>query len=457
MRRRLLGPALAGLALAACGDAGGREAPAPALPGVRPNLVVYLIDTLRADHLGSYGYPKPTSPEIDELARSAVRFVEARAQSSWTKPAVATILTGLYPVQHGAERRSKGLDPSLVTLAERLATAGYQTAFFGTNPTVTQKFGFDQGFDEFNYVARKVGRRRRSVDSHTIHREIVAWLDRRDASKPFFLFVHTLDPHDAYRPDEPWRSRFAPGVDVEAACCVRDQQVSGLTGEAALRRAEESRALYDGEIAQNDAAFGLLVDELERRGLADGSAIVLTSDHGEEFFDHGGWGHASTLYEEVLRVPFILRLPRGARGGTELAGPLDQIDVAPTLLALAGLDASGMPGASWLPALDGGDAPDAESLAWLAHPSFSISAAAGGGWKWIGFTSPVPPGRPAEELFRLAADPLERENLLAREPGRARWLAARSASVAERAGPAVAPEVEIDAELDRELRALGYI
>ena len=335
-RRRAAGLALALLvAVAAC--ARDRAPEAPAAP---PDLVVYLIDTLRADHLGCYGYPRPTSPRIDAFARQAVRVREARAQSSWTKPAVATLLTGLYPVSHGAQRRSQGLDASVVTLAERLSTRGYETAYFGTNPTVTAKFGFEQGFSEFHYLSQPRGRRRGHVDASEIHREVVAWLDRRDRAKPFFLVVHTLDPHDPYRPREPYRARFAADVDVETACCIRPHELAALDAEGARARARAMIDLYDGEIAQNDAAFGELLDELERRDLYDRAAILLTSDHGEEFFDHGGWRHASTLYEEVLRVPFLFRLPGGAHGGGAIDGPVDQIDVAPTLLELAGIPAA---------------------------------------------------------------------------------------------------------------------
>ena len=455
---RALGFALA-LLLSATGCARDPGAPTPATPAAPPDLVVYLIDTLRADHLGCYGYPRPTSPEIDAFAREAVRVREARAQSSWTKPAVATLLTGLYPISHGAQRRSQGLDASVVTLAERLAERGYETAYFGTNPTVTAKFGFEQGFAEFHYLSQPRGRRRGHVDAIDIHREVVAWLDRRDRAKPFFLVVHTLDPHDPYRPREPYRTQFAADVDVEAACCIRPHALAALDVDGARARARAMIDLYDGEIAQNDAAFGALLDELARRDLYERAAILLTSDHGEEFFDHGGWRHASTLYEEVLRVPFVFRLPGGAHGGRAIDGPVDQIDVAPTLLELAGLPAdSGLPGASRLAALGGARVPRRASFAWLEHPAFAMASIKAGPWKWSGYPgSAPPPGRAAEELFDLDADPLERTNLAAANERRRRELAGELAREAGRAPVAPAREVPIDRELDRTLRALGYL
>jgi len=456
MRRAGLALALV-LAATACGRERGADS--PAAPAAPPDLVVYLIDTLRADHLGCYGYPRPTSPEIDAFARQAVRVREARAQSSWTKPAVATLLTGLHPISHGAQRRSQGLDASVVTLAERLAQTGYETAYFGTNPTVTAKFGFEQGFSEFHYLSQPRGRKRGHVDAIDIHREVVAWLDRRDRAKPFFLVVHTLDPHDPYRPREPYRERFAAEVDVETACCIRPHELAALDAEGARARARAMIDLYDGEIAQNDAAFGALVDELARRDLYDRAAILVTSDHGEEFFDHGGWRHASTLYEEVLRVPFVFKLPGGARGGTAIDGPVDQIDVAPTLLELAGLPAvDGLPGASRRAALGGGRVPRRASFAWLEHPAFAMAAVKAGAWKWSGYPgSAPPPGRAAEELFDLDADPLERSNLAAANESRRRALAGALAGEAGRAPAAPAREVPIDRELDRTLRALGYL
>ncbi len=429
---------------------------------LRPNLIVYLIDTLRADHLGCYGYPLPTSPRIDAFARESVLWREARSQSSWTKPAVATLLTGLYPITHGADRRARGLAPDVVTLADRLAAAGYQTAFFTTNPTVTAKFGFDRGFDEFHYLShpRGRGRGRGHVDSAQIHRQVVAWLERRDPARPFFLVVHTLDPHDPYNPPERFKRRFAPDVDATVACCIRAHELAALTPGAARARAQEMVALYDGEIAQNDESFGALYDELARRDLLERSALLLTADHGEEFYDHGGWRHASTLYEEVLRIPLILRLPGGAERGRAIDAPADLIDIAPTLLALVGLEVPAtLPGESWLPALGGLAPPAGESFAWLEHPSFSIASVLRDSWKGVrsrgGWRLPLERG--SDELFELRADPGERRNLTGASSLRRNWLLDRlAATEARQSRAAPAADVAIEPELERELRALGY-
>lgn len=437
--------------------------------GKRPNLIVYLVDTLRADHLGCYGYALPTSPRIDRFAAESVLFQHGRAQSSWTKPAVASILTGLFPVAHGAELRSERIHESVETLAERLQALGYETVLFTTNANITARFGFAQGWDSFRLLKHRKGGKREHYDAAEMNREIFAWLDeraRQEPQRPFFLFVHTLDPHDPYRPREEFRQRFAAAVDVEAVCCSRSNQLVGLSGEAAQRRAVDAMALYDAEIAQNDAAFGDLLDELERRGLTASSTVLLTADHGEEFFDHGGWKHGLTLYEEMLRIPFILRFPGGRSAGRKILQAVDQIDIAPTLLALAGAPpAPGLPGrdlARLLEASSGGPFPGPlpASFSWLARPGVRMFSAVGGASKLVGRGGEAFLHEPRRELFDLATDPGERSNLAdsGRSPSaRERWLeGAHRAALARHGGREPAEEAEIDPELERSLRALGY-
>jgi arylsulfatase A-like enzyme len=439
--------------------AAAAAAPAPA----RPNLVVYLVDTLRSDHLGCYGYPRPTSPALDAFARRAVLFENGRAQASWTKPAVASVLTGLHPITHGAQQRPHRISQTVETLAERLRGAGYETALFTTNANVAARFGFDQGFETVRYLATARGRKRIHVDSRAINARVFEWLERRAGDRPFFLFVHTLDPHDPYRPEESFRRRLAPEVDVERSCCARSNELARLTAAEALERAAGARQLYDAEIAQNDAAFGELLSELERRSLAEASAVLFTSDHGEEFLDHGGWKHGWTLYEEMLRIPFVLALPGGAHGGRRLAGPADQVDVAPTLLALAGLPVPGeLPGRNLLDDLDRSARalPARASFAWLERGELAWSSVARGSWKLVRFRGAwTPPlGRRALELYDLAGDPAERSDLALRRPVPQLWLdGALAETVARHRASAAAEETPIDPELERALRALGYV
>lgn len=446
--------------------------PPPAAVGERPNLIIYLVDTLRADHLGCYGYARPTSPRIDRFAADAVLFENGRAQSSWTKPAVAAVLTGLYPVAHGAELRAERIHESVETLAERLQAAGYETALFTTNGNVSARFGFDQGWDSFRFMTRREGRKRKHYAAAEMNGEIFAWLaerERRHPTRPLFLFVHTLDPHDPYRPREEFRRRLAPAVDVEAACCRRSNELAALTGAAAVKQAADAMALYDAEIAQNDAAFGDFLDELERRGLAATSAVLLTADHGEEFLDHGGWKHGFTLYEEMLHIPFVLRLPAGRGAGRTIATAVDQVDIAPTLLALAGAGAGPeLPGRDLRALVDeaaagserGPALPTRVSFAWLARPGARTVSAAAGAWKLVRQNGPGLLQEPRRALFDLGADPREQRNLYdpaRRPPARVRWFeGALGAALARHGGSLAAEEVEIDPELEKSLRALGY-
>ncbi|MDX1631559.1 MAG: sulfatase, partial [Thermoanaerobaculia bacterium] len=325
----------------------------------RPNVFIYLIDTLRADHLGCYGYPRPISPEIDSFAGNAVLFRRAVAPSSWTRSSVASLLTGVHPRSHGAIGRDDALPEEARTLAELLQDAGYRTTAFITNGNVGARAGFAQGFDEFRHLEEE--------DTERIHRfsdelneAFFDWLDSEpETSEPLFAYVHATDPHGPYTPPEPFRSRFASRV--------RDPQVGLMEPLQELTRGErvptdslrrDLLALYDAEIAFNDAQFGAFLDGLEARGLDRSSVVVLVSDHGEEFYDHGWWQHGKTLYREQIWVPLVVKLPREGAGGSVVEPVVGLVDVVPTLLELAGVDPPPLvQGESLLPLLSGGDVP----------------------------------------------------------------------------------------------------
>jgi len=428
-----------------------------------PNLIVYLIDTLRPDHLGCYGYGRPTSPRIDRFAAGAARWIEGRSQSSWTRPAVATLLTGLEPPTHGAQQSYDRLPDEVETIAERLSAAGWEAAMVTTNGNVAARFGFLQGWTMFDYLPERRRRPEHHVQSEEVHRWIVDWLDRRDADRPFLLFVHTTDPHDPYTPSEPFRSRLAPGViDPSAGSRRRIEAASAAPPEEAAAMRADLMALYDAEIARNDASFGALLDELDRRGLAGSTAVWLTSDHGEEFLEHGGWTHGRTLYEEQLRIPMILRLPDGRGAGRTPLGPAEQIDIVPTLIELAGLPADPrLPGRSLLGDL--ADRPlarsaDLDSFAWLSRNELAIRSVVRSQWKLVMHEVYDPAVGAPRQLFALASDPGERRSVLTERPLRAGWLAASLREAALRFAP-IADRVsaELDAEAEANLRALGYL
>ncbi|MCP4657496.1 MAG: sulfatase [bacterium] len=312
-------------------------APSEALPRAadaprRPNVILYLIDALRADRLGCYGHDRGTSPAIDAFAEEAILFENAIAQSSWTKASVASILTGLWPVAHGANRRAHELSADALTLPEILREAGYATAGFITNPNVTADFGFDQGFDQYTDLGS--GTRADAVTA-----AVVEWLDQHSGDRePFFLYIHTIDPHDPYDPPTDYRERFAPGV-AESVARESGKILTALHNRRRTATPElvaELAALYQAEIAFNDHGFGLLTAALRERALYRDALILVVSDHGEEFDEHHDFKHGKSLYVESLRVPLIIK-PPAAAAPRRVTQVVQHLDILPTLLQFVDL------------------------------------------------------------------------------------------------------------------------
>lgn len=286
----------------------------------RPNVLMFLVDTLRRDHLGCYGYARATSPNIDALAAESVRFERCMAQSSWTKPSVATLLTSTWPQVHGAQDRPDVMRQDLPTLAKALERAGYETQAFFTNINVLPLWGFGNEFARCVDVDSADWQT--ADDARPIDAAINAILNAK--GRPWFLYVHTMGPHDPYAPRAPYDVKF-------------ESDISGLSErETEVRRSMDR---YDGEIAYTDAQFGRLVQKLKDERLYDNTLIVVVSDHGEEFLDHGGEFHARTLYEEVVGVPLIVKPPAVSAGAAIVPGLVRVIDIAPTILELVGAEA----------------------------------------------------------------------------------------------------------------------
>ncbi|MCP4663562.1 MAG: sulfatase-like hydrolase/transferase [bacterium] len=417
----------------------------------RPNVIIYLIDTLRADHLGCYGYDRAISPAIDAFAEEAILFENAIAQSSWTKASVASIFTGLWPVQHGAVRHPHKLSAAAVTLPEMLREAGYHTAAFVANPNVTDRFGFDQGFDEFNYLLRKSHN-----PSHQMTAAVVEWLQKRREPQPFFLYVHNVDPHDPYAPPDAYRRQVAPEVPERFAREVSPIFRDLLRGRRQLTPEilAHLEALYDADVATNDHAFGTLLDYLKEKGLYRDALILLLSDHGEEFNEHRHLRHGRSLHGESLRVPLILKLPAGDsdRGG-RVAAAVQHIDVLPTLLSHLDLE---------VPAhLRGRDLLAAAALEPV--PIFSYLHLDGparvsvrdGRWKLI---LRYDGGRfYRSRLYDLASDPAEQHDLAGDRPVRAGYLASAMRRLLEADHVLASEEAIVDERIRKDLQALGYV
>ena len=432
--------------------ASAAAAPRRPAPRQRPrNVIVYLVDALRVDHLGCYGYSRPVSPRIDAFARQATRFRHAVAQCSWTRPSVTTVLTGLLPRTHNVHGQRDVLAPDALTLAELLQSAGYRTAGFVTNPNVARSVGLAQGFETYRLLP---GHRIAATDVNAL---AVEWLDsERKNGQPFFLYLHTVEPHAPYSPPPPFRQRFAAGV--RDATLSRMRTLKRLHDGDLKPNPELRQALidlYDAEIAANDAAFGELRDLLVRRGLWEDTMIVFLSDHGEEFLDHGGWEHGRTLHAEMLDVPLIVRIP-GAGEGRIVERQVQHADVVPTILEALGLPLpAGVEGRSFLASIHGDAAPadEEEAYSWLDEFGVRASSVTTPAWHLIVAQAPTA----ERNLYDRRADPGERRDLEPDRPVRAGFLATRL-RIAERprAGTLRPAEGAMNAELRRRLQALGY-
>ena len=348
-----------------------------------PNVLIYMIDTLRADRLGIYGYDKPTSPNLDALAEDGVVFSHALAQSSWTRPSVASLLTGLHPRSHGVNTRADALSETATTVATALGEAGYQTAAFVTNGNVSPTYGFDLGFDDFSYLGERRSREVH-VQSDVVNERVFVWLENRDTTRPFFLYVHATDPHDPYAPRNPFRDRFIEAPRYPDRIALRMLREDPPAAAEIPDVARELSALYDAEIAFNDHQLGLLLEDLKARGLYDSTIVLVVSDHGEEFRDHDDWGHGRTLYAEQLRVPFVLKLPRQAFAGRVIDAVAQHVDAMPTIIDLVGAPpVASAQGRSLRPAIHGTPAARFAAVAYTNKDGLEIESCELAGYKII--------------------------------------------------------------------------
>ncbi len=315
----------------------------------RPNLVLTIIDTVRADHLSAYGYRRPTSPNLARLASHALLFRNAYSASTWTLPSTSSLLTGLYPDQHGVRNLPDVLPPEAHTLAERLRELGYRTAAFTDGGFVDPQWGFAQGFDRYDSTR---GQAWNPKDVRRVVEPATRWLKERSEearagpTAPFFLLLHTYEAHQPYLNREGFADPFLPPGPKPP------DETYWIRFPARLEGTELARAtaLYDGEIRRADRYLSGIWRALSKKELASRTALLVTADHGEELMDHGNMEHGlGKLYDENIHVPLILKLPDGSRG--KVTSPVSGVDVVPTFLDLAGAPRSeieALPGRSLL-------------------------------------------------------------------------------------------------------------
>lgn len=322
---RLLLPVL--IALSGCGGVHRSDAP--------PNLILISVDTLRRDHLTCYGYGRGTTPRIDRIAARGVLFENCSSVSSWTLPSHASMLTGLYPAFHGLQNDGEKLPTSVGTLAESLRGAGYFTLAVISHVYVSSEFGLDRGFDRFEDSLIERGAENPTAD-RVVDKAIGMFAQLEE--EPYFAFLHFFDPHWDYTPPRPYDKKFTDPRYRGPIDGTLDSMMPYLAGENPMP-AEDLRqaiALYDGEIAFVDAQIGRLLDWLRKRGRMENTVVALTADHGEEFLDHGRLGHGKSLFAEQIRVPLLIAGGGRFKKGTRRTDLVSLIDIAPTLLELAG-------------------------------------------------------------------------------------------------------------------------
>lgn len=423
-------------------------------PDERPDIVLIVLDAARSDHFGSYGYDRDTTPNIDRLAAESLVFENAFATASYTVASMPTMLTGLSFIDHGMFWRGQVLAEPITTLAESLQQAGYRTSCFSANPNNAVALGLGQGCDQFEEFWRHAAPPR-SIDPYRVSNSVLRRLasrDEEDTGAPEFLLLHYVPPHEPYTP--------AAGFDIfgdDAYSGVYDGSRDTIVGIDARQLhptqadINEIVSLYDGNLLTGDDAVSQVLEALQARGQWDNTVVMVVSDHGEGFGEHGRMSHNSTVYDEMIQVPFVLRLPGGAvPAGVDTEGLVSLEDVVPTLLAAAGVDATGV--FSGVNLLGPGAVSRRRAVVARTSSNPPTLAYRTPEWKLI-------EGAGFSELYDLRADPDERENVFLDQIETA--LCLRSLLRLELTRPPMGAVpgdgVEVSGDDLDTLRSLGYV
>ena len=423
-----------------------------------PNVLLISIDTLRADHLGCYGYPKDLTPNLDELAKESVVFLNAIAPSPWTLPSHAAMLTGFLPSAIGVYTEDNKVPDGVTTLAEILKENGYFTMSANGGGYLERIYGFAQGFDIYGRMMRNL-----STEIELINKKAMQYMSRAQ-DRRFFFFYHTYQVHAPYY--------FHEGFSEPEARLCRSGCIC-KNGECFCKAppAPECHIAYEGEIRYMDHHIGELLKFLKKQGLYDNTMIIFTSDHGEDFVQdaRGITQHGFLLYDELIKVPLIIKFPRGEMGGTVVSAQVRLVDIVPTVLDYLGIDAGNLQGKSLMPLIRGEEsgvrAAVAEyykrplALTYYPHLNNDKVAVRLPGAKLI-----VNVELGTIELYRLDDDPLERKNLFANPSREALELMADMLATLLNELQRIPkhPEEETKAppmpeHLKEQLKALGYI
>jgi arylsulfatase A-like enzyme len=426
------------------------EAPAASRPPERPDVLLISVDTLRSDRVSSYGHERLTTPFIDGLAAEGVRFQRAYSTTSWTAPALASMLTSAYPIRHGVGQGVRGraweaIPVDLPTVAELFRDHGYRTYGLTANFGLPAERGFGRGFDRYECVG--------AVDLEVVRETFSSWLPDLQAGSPWLFWLHLFDPHAPYLARGRWLDTVEPVPterfpDLDA---LPAHKLPSIARELDPPRLDYLRALYDSEVRAVDDFVREIFERLPR---ARNALVVVVADHGEEFLEHGGVLHGRTVFEEVVRIPFIVRFPDRRLAGTVSGGPVSLIDVLPTLAAAASIPIpSQVAGTNLFRDRGVHETAERPIVAELIRGG-DIRAWIEGRWKYI-----APVQRPeGGSLFDLESDPGEATNLAASHPDLVLGFAERLASFVVAHTPSTPPAVTpaTEEQVDA-LRDLGYM
>ena len=458
----------------------------------KPNVVIYTSDTLRADHASLYGYGRETTPFLKKLGATGVVFDDCQAQATWTKPSIASLMTSLYAFTHGIVRDSDTIPPGAATLAQQIRGAGYVTASMVSTPFVGRATGLERGFDylyEYPVVLRQHNpQTERDTDSEALNRVVFPWLDAHRA-EPFLLYAHATDPHAPYNPPAPFDSRFANAAETPAfnraySSLHGQHQYGGgavfspvMARKAGLdpdRFIHQAIDRYDGEIAHNDHSLELLVGKLKQLGILDNTLIIVLSDHGEEFWDHGWTGHGQSVYQELTHAMLLMWNPRLLPSPRRVSEPVQLIDVMPTVLEALHVKVPVITqGQSLLP-LARGQKFDRRGLVVASRfaavkpegliPENAVDSFAiiGPKWKFIFRNKAAKFGVTPVELYDRATDRAERQDVAEQHPEQVeqsmsalrQWIDAQNKI---RAIIGHAGTTTLDAKTLERMRSLGYL
>ena len=423
------------------------------------NILIYLIDCLRPDHLPFFGYEKNIAPNMGDFAKQSIAFQNAYAQGSWTRPSVGALFTGLYPFLHKAISLKSGLGSEFVTLAELLQEAGYYTIGISSNTGIKEYFNFNQGFSYFKFHPKQ-GNGSSSVLNQYAFQEL------SKKKTPFFLYLHTMDAHRPYKIEDEFMPDFTELPSGKKRMVYLSPAEKRKKDKGIRVDLDRVIAEYDATISQNDKSFGDLIQEMKKLGLYENTLIILMSDHGDEFYDHEGFAHGRNLYQEVLRQVLVIKLPGELLKGTQIQEKVQEIDIFPTLLDLIGIpvpeSALGKSLKEFLFYPKSVELPLHDAIFAETKEDLILKSMIDGNWKLIHLGEEWTISPKEYELYDLQNDPAEHKNLIYRNPVAThylmnkfeRWVQGQKL-LAHLSKEGL--EKELTEEDIEELRALGYI